>query len=83
MHHKLLEPKDILLPEHCLPGLDQLRRVERVVNVKPPFGGLTQVLAYHGCDTYRVASPLISLSDGGVRFGAIGTVISARVPIAR
>jgi Putative transposase/Transposase zinc-binding domain len=51
--------------------LDQLRRIEWVVYAKPPFGGPTQVLAYLGRYTHRVAianSRLASLSDGRVSF---------------
>jgi len=51
--------------------LRELRRVEWVVYAKPPFGGPTQVLAYLGRYTHRVAianSRLVSLTDTDVSF---------------
>jgi len=51
--------------------LRELRRVEWVVYAKPPFGGPTQVLAYLGRYTHRVAianARLISMTDDEVTF---------------
>jgi Putative transposase/Transposase zinc-binding domain len=51
--------------------LGELRRVEWVVYVKPPFGGPAQVLAYLGRYTHRVAisnSRLVSVTDHEVAF---------------
>jgi len=51
--------------------LRELRRVEWVVYVKPPFGGPQQVLAYLARYTHRVAianSRLVSLTDTAVAF---------------
>jgi hypothetical protein len=51
--------------------LRQLRQVEWVVYAKPPFGGPTQVLAYLGRYTHRVAianSRLVGVSDTDVSF---------------
>jgi hypothetical protein len=51
--------------------LRELRRVEWVVYAKPPFGGPTQVLAYLGRYTHRVAianSRLVEMTDADVAF---------------
>src|SRR5271155_1876518 len=51
--------------------LRELRRVEWVVYAKPPFGGPSQVLAYLGRYTHRVAisnSRLVSVTDEHVAF---------------
>jgi hypothetical protein len=51
--------------------LNELKRCEWVVYVKPPFGRPDQVLAYLARYTHRVAianSRLVSLSDGNVSF---------------
>jgi hypothetical protein len=51
--------------------LRELRRVEWMVYAKPPFGGPTQVLAYLGRYTHRLAianSRLVSLANAEVTF---------------
>jgi len=51
--------------------LRELRRVEWVVYAKPPFGGPSQVLAYLGRYTHRVAianSRLVTMTDEAVTF---------------
>ncbi|MCD6079474.1 MAG: transposase [Ramlibacter sp.] len=51
--------------------LAQARCVEWVVYAKPPFGGPSQVLAYLGRYTHRVAianSRLVDMADGNVAF---------------
>jgi hypothetical protein len=62
---------DLAEPATFTRRLRELRRIEWVVYAKPPFGGPTQVLAYLGRYTHRVAianSRLLSLTDTEVAF---------------
>jgi hypothetical protein len=62
---------DLAEPAAFACRLRELRRVEWVVNAKPPFGGPAQVLAYLGRYTHRVAianSRLVRLTDTEVAF---------------
>ena len=63
---------DLAQPAAFAPLISQMNQIDWVVYAKPPFGGPSQVLAYLGRYTHRVAianSRLVNIDDDKVAFG--------------